>query len=267
MRTAPAAAALAVWGALGTGAARAQTGAPPVPGPAGTGPAVIAGRVLDRSERPLPGAVVTFMDTEIETRAGADGRFALGVDFVPDGVVEFRHVGFAPARVAVRLARGDTLRLVARLARVDVLDTVRTLGAAAPSARLAGFEARRAAGRAVFVTREEIERHNSIAALDLLRWSGAVRIVDSLGVLLPSSTRGGRWNARRNSYDPNCIMRVAVDGVVMAQGFSLRELPSPKEIHGIEIHKGPSTLPGELGGARADAYCGMILVWTRAGGT
>lgn len=241
-----------------------QAAPPPAPQTAPR-PAVIVGRVLDAADRPLGGATVALEGFEVEVRTGADGRFAFDVDFVPDEVVAFRHVGYAPARTAVHLARGDTLRLVARLARVGVLDTVRTVAAApTTSARLTEFETRRARGRGVFVTRAEIERRVPASATDLLRWTGAVRIVDSLGVLLPASVRGGRWNAQRRQFDPNCIMRMAVDGVLMPQLFSLHELPAPAEIAGVEIYKGGATIPVELSGARADNYCGLIVVWTRA---
>ena len=116
----------ALCAAVRAHAAGGQAGTPPggqpAPArPATTGPAVIVGRVLDRAERPLPGATVVFEDAEFETRAGADGSFALSIDFVPDGVVSVRLVGYVPARSAVHLTRGDTVRLVARRARLGVL--------------------------------------------------------------------------------------------------------------------------------------------------
>ena len=46
-------------------------------------------------------------------------------------------------------------------------------------------------------------------------------------------------------------------------GFSLNAV-QPEEVHGIEIHSGPASIPSEFGGARMDAYCGLVMIWTRA---
>ena len=58
-----------------------------------------------------------------------------------------------------------------------------------------------------------------------------------------------------------CPMQVYVDGVAMPTPFNLDELPSPKNLAGIEIYSGPATTPSQYGGV--DRRCGVIVVWTK----
>ena len=45
---------------------------------------------------------------------------------------------------------------------------------------------------------------------------------------------------------------------------NLDNLPSPKEIAGIEMYPGPATAPLQYGGS--GTRCGVILIWTKSGG-
>lgn len=249
--------------AAGLGSDAVAQGGPPV---APLLPAVISGRVVSVLGQPIADATVTLEDSELAATTTASGRFVLVVDFVDSGVVAFRKLGFAPAQATVRLARGDTLRLVARLVPAQLLADVRVVDSApseSPTLRLTGFDERRRRGRGVFVTGDEIQRLNPMRTEDVLRRTGALRIVDSAGVPIAVSIRGPKWDLRRMTGDAPCVMRIALDGVMMPWGFSLSDLPSPREVGGIEIYKGAATMPAEFAGQRTDMSCGVIMIWTR----
>jgi hypothetical protein len=40
-------------------------------------------------------------------------------------------------------------------------------------------------------------------------------------------------------------------------------LPAPRDVAGVEVYAGPSTVPLQFSGA--DRRCGMVLVWTKDG--
>ena len=61
----------------------------------------------------------------------------------------------------------------------------------------------------------------------------------------------------------SCPMAVVIDGFQMPSPYDLEELPSPKEIMGIEVYSGNATIPVQF--ARWNSGCGLILVWTRDG--
>ncbi len=227
-------------------------------------PAVVVGRVVDATDRPIASVTVLLDDSELSTQTDDTGRFAFVVDFVDSGTVTVRKLGYAPATTSVRLRRGDTTRVVAQLASATLLDTVRATVAAAVPARLAGFEARRARGQGVFLTRAEFERRPHASTADVLRWSGAFALLDSGGAILPVSRRGTKNDRTRRTFDAPCVMRVAIDGIPMPDGFSLTQLPSPPDIAGIEIFRGPATMPAEFSAMRSSAFCGMVAVWTRS---
>ena len=70
------------------------------------------------------------------------------------------------------------------------------------------------------------------------------------------------WNIKGLHVEPGGRpMQVYVDGVAMPTPFNLDELPSPKNLAGIEIYSGPATTPPQYGGV--DRRCGVIVVWTK----
>ena len=58
--------------------------------------------------------------------------------------------------------------------------------------------------------------------------------------------------------------RVGVDGQIKEWGFPMDTI-DPNHIHGIEVYNGPATIPSEYSGMRTDAYCGLVMIWTRMG--
>jgi hypothetical protein len=182
-------------------------------------------------------------------------------------VVEARRSGYLPARVAVVGAHRDTTQAYLfltpdpqALEEVTVTGTRELVGA-----RLSAFEARRKrnAGGA-YLTRSDLEKWNTYRVTEALRRVNGVRIVDSAAVRMVASSRMQKpVQSLSDDYLRPCFMRVAIDGQVKEWGYAIDEFPV-SEIHGIEVYQGPASLPVELGGLRKDAYCGLVMIWTRS---
>ena len=56
--------------------------------------------------------------------------------------------------------------------------------------------------------------------------------------------------------------RILVDGVPKEWGYDLNLL-DPKEVYGVEVYAGPSTIPAQYQSMGRDGFCGVILMWTR----
>lgn len=222
----------------------------------------IVGLAVDDRKIPLAGVEIRSGDRAVLT--GTDGRFTL--DSLESGRRQFtsRRLGYAPESLLVNFdpRRSDTLVFVmyasaASLDRLDVVDTRLV------SARLEGFEhrlARKNGGQ--FVTRADIERRMPLVTSDIIRRLQGVRIVDSMGVQLPVSTRGPKLTLTGRP-GAVCVLRVGVDGIMKEPYFAMNTV-TVSDIHGVEVYSGPATIPPEFNNARRDATCGLIMIWTRA---
>lgn len=201
-------------------------------------------------------------------RAVTDGRGMFRFEAVTVGThrVVARRIGFVPESLTVTVSDGKTtgVRLILRAAATE-LDAVDVFDDDIVSVRLQGFEQRRASrrGGGQFLTRSDIDRIMPVATSDLIRRLQGVRIVDSLGVSLAISTRGPKVQMVGGRPIPvQCVVRVGVDGAVKEPYFPMNSVPSI-DIHGIEGYAGAASLPPEFAGARRDAACGLIMIWTR----
>ena len=59
-----------------------------------------------------------------------------------------------------------------------------------------------------------------------------------------------------------CKRRVMVDGFLMPLGTPM-PVASPKQLHGVEVYAGPATIPRELSPNGEDAFCGLVVMWTK----
>lgn len=228
-------------------------------------------RVSDAgTQAPLPGVRVTVQGiSDREWSTDEQGAVLVAVARGARGaraVLQLRRIGYAPVTVNSETGGDGAAVKIAMTPAAQTLDTTKVVGDAT-STMLAGFEGRRmrGAGAATFITREQIEKQMAIRTIDVVRRAVGTRVVDSSGVLLVASSRGPKTiiSAAKNDLAP-CVMRVAVDGMMREWGFSLDGI-EPKEIHGVEVYPGPATIPAEFGGMRKDAYCGLVMIWTRRG--
>ena len=223
----------------------------------------IAGLTVDSAGAPIPGVEVR-VGSKTVTSDGV-GRFQIdGIEPGSRGVLA-RRLGYAPDSLVVTVAPGlvDTVRFVLH-AVASTLDGVDIVGTSEISARLRGFESRRARKNGgQFVTREDIDRRMPQVASDILRRLQGLRIVDSMGVQLAVSTRGPKPDLRNPRPLAPCVLRIGVDGILKEPYFPVNTVVV-SDIHGVEVYSGPATMPPEFGGARRDAGCGLIMIWTRS---
>src|SRR6185437_4470048 len=183
---------------------------------------VIDGLVTDSTLAPLNGAAVTILQTTLRVETGASGRFR--IVRIPAGsyLLTVRHLGFAPIASVVTVEPDDTLR-----PSIPVLDAA-VARADQRASRLDGFDERRrheVGGR--YITRAEIDAQSPVQTSDLMRRIMGLHIEDSLGVLVPVSSRG-----LKIIHDPTgglataqCVMRIAVNGFLREPDFAMNSIP------------------------------------------
>jgi hypothetical protein len=229
----------------GAGAARAQPRA---------APGTIDGVVTDTNLVSLADATASILGSSLQVVTGANGRFRIRA--VPAGhyVLIVRRLGYAPSSAALQVAAGDTLRPSFALVRsVTALDTVVVAGKRL-SMRMAEFEDRRKMGEGHFMTQAEIEKRNTPFVSELLR------------SFLSVSVRGDSAENLRTPLIKRCTFKIFIDGVGMPKDTKVeRDLPTPKEIGGIEVYSGPATIPLQYKTTDKGGFCGVILIWTRDG--
>ena len=148
------------------------------------------------------------------------------------------------------------------------LDTVRIVGGKRTTGRLDEFETRylNRLATASF-NRADIEKVNPVDTWQMLSRVASVKFMPTgkTGGQFPLSGRGFRVDAA--GAQP-CYMSVMIDGVLMLPNpgepaFDVSRLPSPEDVHGIEVFAGPGSIPPKYNGAGGDKTCGLIAIWTR----
>lgn len=231
-----------------------------------TAQAVIIGKVRDIATRePIGGARIFLSGTRSEVISDDDGEFGLDVGAAGLVTLHLKRLGFDSISVSVEAPTPSGQRFVFEMRRAAAtLDTV--VVSESPtiwSAKLEGFEHRRLRGGGSYVLRSEIERRRPLHTTDLLRRISGLRVVDSMGVRLVASARGGKLvRIGTRLQNAPCVMRVGVDGQIKEWGFSPDQIAT-EEIHGIEIYAGPATIPREFATQNADGFCGLVMIWSR----
>ncbi|MBC8089397.1 MAG: TonB-dependent receptor [Phycisphaerae bacterium] len=226
----------------------------------------IDGVVTDTMLSPLGAADVSVVGVGARVVTSDNGRFRILQ--VPAGqyLLVVRRIGYAPTSGIIDVPATDTLRLSYTLSRSrQVLDTIRVRERRV-SLRMAAFEMRRRQAIGQFVTQEEIDARGSQATADFMRRFRGVQISTNTtqvfgGTQIYSRREGGGYTA--DGQQAYCPMQVMLDGILLPSYFNLDLLPPPKQISGIEVYNGPSTIPPQFGGV--DRRCGLVAVWTRDG--
>ncbi len=219
------------------------------------------------SGAPLAGASVTMGgDLARASRTDGKGLATLRVALAHADTLRVSARGFATHVRAINDRGEDVLVFEVRLAPAVQLLAGQQIreSAAAPLdlGRLAGYNRRRAAGRGRFITREQIAVRGSGRVSDLFRGIPGLRVVDSASVRLLVSSRSAQSSLVSKSANNDCVVPVAVDGLLREGSFQI-DLLGPEEIEGIEVFTGIGTIPPEYSSMRKNAWCGLILIWTR----
>lgn len=223
----------------------------------------LLGTVTDRlSEAPVTAAAVSLRGRSQEVQTNRQGGFIL--DDVPVGVYELsvRHLGYAPLRHMVNVARGATTEV--QIGLVPAPLEMEPLVATAVRLRrleIKGFYERKHWGELLglgsFYTVADIERRNPWLISDMIMDEASIRRVCGLG------SRTCRLYTTRLSPGsvPRCPMLVYLDGILVSESGEADMWVSPVEIGGVEVYKGPASLPAEFSGP--DSRCGVVAIWTK----
>lgn len=223
-------------------------------------------RVSSADGAPIADALVSVSAAGVDHLARTDSAGAARLLGIAPGAVTLRvrRVGFAAGSARGQVRHGDNEMAITVRGSTVTLETVRVTAARPVPSRLADVDARIARGEpSAVVTRADIEKRNPIKLTQMLRGVAGLRLADSLGTLLPVSTRGAKL-LREGLLVP-CVMRVMIDGVIMPHYFEIDQM-APVDVHAVEVFFGGARVPPQFGGTRTDQWCGLIAVWTRAGG-
>lgn len=217
--------------------------------------ASVRGVVLDSLGGAVPAAQVTIQGSNAATATDAAGNFRL--QRIPAGtvVVNVRRLGYRPRSITVEHSLAAETTVEVRLSAVpDVLPTVevRRRGEAFDS-RLAGYNSRRERGVGHFVTREQLDRHDSPLFADVLRSIPGVRVKPLRG------SGGGRTISIRG----HCSPLVFLDGFPAASGALDLDMIDLATVEGIEVYSGLATVPIEFTSVQGTERCGVIAIWSR----
>ena len=190
-------------------------------------------------------------------------------------------MGYRPGELLVPLDVGrNTVPLILDAVRIPVLATIRVIGDREVLARHQDFESRRSLRQTtVSITAEDIAKRNPVDTWQMLTNVPSMRVIQygsgAPGVFAMSS-REQRVVQRRDGSGGGtsvpCWYRVMIDGVTLPDAMPdlSTVLPTPSDVHGIEVFAGLATIPPQYnsmvadgqGGSKSPA-CGLIAIWTK----
>ena len=244
--------------AAGAAADTAGGAARQAPAAAPLGSARLSGTVTAADGKPLEGALVLLLGTQLTTRSNDQGQFRMGG--LPAGTqsVEFREVGYSPKRYAVDLSPQRESKLTAVLdEHATVLKAIEVT--ARKGSGIAGFDERKKNGFGTYLTREDIEKRGSINMTDLFRQIPGVQVIwDGSEYLVQM--------ARSAALGTSCPVQWYIDGSpFLVSGDDMDQVLRPEDIEAIEVYKSGTDTPVQFQSA-GNSACGTIVVWTRRGG-
>ena len=218
--------------------------------------AVVKGIVREESGRPLAGARVALIGSEIEAESDERGSYSLAGSDAGRSQLVVRRIGFTPETLIVALASTGATTADPVLRRIAIpLDAVLVNGRRDLRGPIAGFYERMERGNGRFFTQDGIARRNPARMSDLLRGLPGMRV---------EQRRGGvqQFRIRGASIAP----LVWLDGTPMGAGEVDLDNFDPRSFAGIEIYSGAATVPVQFGGSRTMSTSGgAVVLWTRQG--
>jgi hypothetical protein len=241
--------------------------------------ASLSGRVLtDSAELPIRGAEILIPQLRLTVLSDSAGSFLLGN--IPSGrqLVMVRRVGFQPVSQPFMFGAGAKVEADFLLLKsAQTLPRVNVTGKST-SPRLMAFELRREQGLGHFLTTADLDKAEGRAMADVLNsvptlriyrsnvssaaWAGSGRGQQSVGGVFQLD----QYDTNRGAPGDMCYAAVFLDNNPIFTGrtgqllFDMNTL-DPKQIGGIEVYGGNSTIPPEF--QRGGNTCGAVVIWTR----
>ncbi len=219
------------------------------------GSARVSGTVVNRNGAPVANARVGLMGSSAATMTKANGEFVL--DSLPAGTqaLVVRQIGYSPTEVPVELSSRRPARVTVKLGvLVPQLSPVEVVSRREEGLQKVGFlDRKRTSAGGYFITPEQLEQRKAIKFSDVLRTTPGIRVTESNGQAMISSTRSAQGNG--------CVT-VYVDGAPWQQldPGDLDTFVQPNEVAAVEVYNGASippqfTTPGQS--------CAAVVVWTK----
>jgi hypothetical protein len=240
--------------------------------PIGAQALIFRGRVIDDStQAPISEVTIQVLTDDLRpasptTRTDSGGNFILQVKSQGYYRLKANRIGYRevitpsfktmPGLVTVlELVMSERVQLLAPL---SIRERYRP-SAAELVDPLADFEYRRRTGGGNYFTAKDIRERNAFKVTDMLRGMAGVRVADVSGTATVTMAR-----ALSALSGGTCAPPVFLDGLrlMMEPMATINSLPID-HITGIEVYKGPATVPGEF--MITGTTCGAIVVWTRRG--
>lgn len=213
----------------------------------------VTGAVQDSIGAPVTAAEIAA--GEQRTRTNDSGRFELTGIQAGTFTITVRRIGFVPRTVdttVVAAADASSFEMLVVLAALPAdLDPVRAVASNRDISKLGEFDRRRARGFGSFVTRDQIERRRPVYLSDMMRNLPGMMVT-------PASIGGYTVRVGRTGQRSGCRPDYYIDGI-HAPGFELDLIP-PQDVDGIEIYRGPATIPPDY--RHRTSGCGVIAIWT-----
>lgn len=214
---------------------------------------IVAGVVEDTLSTPVAGAQIGVVGMRGHGLSEDDGTFRIAGIQPGARVVVVRRIGFRPESLAVNIVAGTVhdVRIRIRATPQWVAPVVVDARSAKYTGFLRGFYERRDRGAGVFFTAADIEQRNPRFVTDLLRTVPGTRI----------ATRGPENVVTFRGF--SCPPLIWIDGNAATAAYLDPDLFDPMTLAGIEVYRGPATVPAALMGVQGKGACGVIALWTK----
>ena len=214
----------------------------------------LLGRVVDRATgRPVTMAALSIAGRPEVVESDRMGNFRIAAVPVGTHALDVRRLGYAPLRHSVEVNTGLTTELEVGLVPEPVeLEPLVVTTVRSRRLEIMGFYERKwwgeRLGLGTFFEADYIERWRPLYIEHLLATEASIGL------------SGGGYGTLVNRRHGGCTMRVFLDNIDVT-GTELRAFVRPFEVAGVEIYKGPASVPGEFAGSKAQ--CGVIAIWTK----